>query len=459
MTRARSVLLVAFMLLGSIGCGRNLTRPAETQALGGAPGTPANATGGGDCAGLPTAPKSDRVDLYTPSFSNPTRVINPLFPIARLDRVLMLGNSDGEALRVETTLLARTKTFRLNGRRVEALVSQYVSWADRRIHEVAFDWYAQDDHGAVWYLGEDVFNYEDGRIANTDGTWQAGRNVPAAMIMPPNPQIGDAWRPEDLCGLVFEEVVATAAGITVQGPRGPISGALKVRELHMDGTFEDKTFAPGYGEFSTGSGGNLEAVALAVPTDAVPGPVPAELRALSKGSAEVFRAAKARQWSRMSATLEAMTEAWEKFQRRGVPSMLNERMSAALDDLEESVQARNAAKSRQASIDVGLTTLDLELRYRSRAQIDLALIEVWARQLIVDSEARDRSAVRGDIATIQVIRQRLAGHCRGDIDSRIGDLETISQAPELDSATDRAERLQASLARYTDDDGDLNRLR
>ena len=36
----------------------------------------------------------------------------------------------------------------------------------------------------------------------------------------------------------------------------------------MDGGTEEKTFAPGYGEFYTAGGGDVEALALAVPTDA-----------------------------------------------------------------------------------------------------------------------------------------------------------------------------------------------
>ena len=48
----------------------------------------------------------------------------------------------------------------------------------------------------------------------------------------------------------------------------------------MDGTTEDKTFAPGYGEFYTAGGGDVEALALAVPTDAASGPTPAELQPL-----------------------------------------------------------------------------------------------------------------------------------------------------------------------------------
>ena len=51
--------------------------------------------------------------------------------------------------------------------------------------------YAQADDGSVWYLGEDVFNYEDGAIADTAGTWFAGIDGPAAMIMPADPKVGD----------------------------------------------------------------------------------------------------------------------------------------------------------------------------------------------------------------------------------------------------------------------------
>lgn len=233
---------------------------------------------------LPVAPESERVDLATPSFSNPTSVTNPLFPISNINQVLLLGSVGGVPFRAEYTLLPGTKTISLNGQQVETLVVQYLAYLDGRIHEVALDWYGQADDGAVWYFGEDVFNYEDGVIADTEGTWLAGRDGPVAMIMPADPQAGDVYRPENIPGLVFEEVTVKSVGVTVDGPRGAVEGALVVRELHMDGTFEDKTFAPGYGEFHTGSGSDLEAAALAVPTDALPGPLPAELKTLLDGA-------------------------------------------------------------------------------------------------------------------------------------------------------------------------------
>ena len=79
-------------------------------------------------------------------------------------------------------------------------MSQYVAFLDGRIQEVAYDFYAQADDGSVWYLGEDVFNFADGAIVDTHGTWIAGKDGPGAMIMPADPQIGDTYRPENIPG-------------------------------------------------------------------------------------------------------------------------------------------------------------------------------------------------------------------------------------------------------------------
>ena len=63
-------------------------------------------------------------------------------------------------------------------------------FSDSRIQEIALDWYAQADDGAVWYLGEDVADYKDGVIYTHEGTWLAGRDGPAAMIMPARLKVG-----------------------------------------------------------------------------------------------------------------------------------------------------------------------------------------------------------------------------------------------------------------------------
>src|SRR5918995_113446 len=153
---------------------------------------------------LPAALAAIVAAIPSTSTGRPSERI-PQPPLGEL-RMLLLGRAEGKALRVEVTLLPRTKTIRWRGVRIAALESQYVAFLGGRLHEVALDWYAQADDGSVWYLGEDVFNYDEGAIADTDGTWVAGEDAPIAMIMPARPRVGDVYRPENAPGVVFEEV-------------------------------------------------------------------------------------------------------------------------------------------------------------------------------------------------------------------------------------------------------------
>jgi len=442
---ARSITLLAVLAAAALlaeGCKDSPTSidassldatTASARAGGVGPG---GICRGEDGAPLPTAPHRARVDLDKPVFSNPTDITNPLFPVSNQARVLLLGHVDGLPLRIEVTLLANTRVIDLHPRPVETLVSQFVAFLDGRIHEVAVDHYAQADDGAVWYLGEDVFNYEDGVVADNEGTWLAGIDGRAAMIMPADPQIGDVWRPEDICGLVFEEVTATSTGVTVIGPSGQIQGALMVEELHMDGVLEPKTFAPGYGEFTSGSAaGDLEALALAVPPDALSTPTPAELETLFSGAVEIFDAAQSGDWNAPSAILGTMTSAWNGFQGGDVPPLLDTQMDGVLAALATAVAAQQAAGAGQAAIDVARASLDLQLRHRPVAEVDLDLLDLWARQLLIDIVAGDQGGILGDIVTIQWIRDRLAGAVDdaelSRVDARVGELRAAGRTRDL----------------------------
>jgi hypothetical protein len=407
----------------------------------------------------PTAPDSQRVDLVKPTFSVPTTVDNPLFPISDLHSAILLGNDEGNPLRIETVLLPEPKVIEVDGQRVETLVSQFVSYLDGRIHEVALDWYAQDDAGNVWYFGEDVFNYEDGVVADTDGTWIAGEDGPPGMIMPADPEVGQAYRPENIPDLVFEEVTVKTLDLTVDGPRGPVSSAMVGTENHLlEGNYEDKTFAPGYGEFASGVGANLEALALAVPTDAQPGGVPPELEAVSRGASEVFAAADSGDWEAATRSLDSMTAAWDAHRATGtVPPLLDVQMGQALDALRgnalmPAVDDHNPEGARNAALDVEMAALDLELQYRPPTGVDLGRLDVWANQLAVDSasDEADTGQVAGDVSSLEWIWDRIAHRLdQADVDAIESQLEALRVAADDEdtaAAAEAAPRLVETVA-------------
>jgi hypothetical protein len=400
---------------------------------------------------LSVAPDTARVDTDTPTFSDPTSITNRLFPGSHQESVLLLGRVDGKPFRTEVTLLPETRIIEWRGQKVETLVSQYVAFLGGRIHEVAYDFYAQADDGSVWYFGEDVFNFADGKIVDTHGTWIAGKDGPAAMIMPADPAVGDVYRPENIPGFVFEEVTVKSADETVRGPLGAIDGGLVVEELHMDGATEAKTFAPGYGEFYTAGGGDVEALALAVPTDAAPGPTPAELETLSNGALGVFEAAGSDDWSEASTTLEDMARAWRSYKAHEVPKLIEPRMTRALGSLADAVDARASARTRQAAIDAAQLSLDLQLRYKPPAEVDMARFDLWLAQLALDAATSDASAVTGDFFTLDYIRDRIVNALDGPdatlINSRLEELQGAVGDADFAAAIEATDQLRGALAR------------
>jgi hypothetical protein len=407
--------------------------------------------GGSGPAPLPTAPDSERVDLDEPTFSDPTTVDNPLFPTSELHSAILLGNDEGHPLRIETVLLPDPKVIEGDGDRVETLELQFVAYMDGRIHEVALDWYAQDDSGNVWYFGEDVFNYADGVVADTEGTWIAGEDGPPGMIMPADPQVGQVFRPENIPDFVFEEVVVSQVDLTVDGPRGPVDGAIVGTENHLlEGHYEDKTFAPGYGEFRSGVGGSLEALALGVPTDSLDGGVPVELAALSRGASEVFTAAGTDDWGAAATALEAMDAAWSAHRASAqVPPLLAVQMDDALDalagdPLQPAVDERNPEGARNAALDAQMAALDLQLQYRPPTDIDLERFRVWANQLLVDtaSDKAEAGNLAGDVTTLEWVWDRIAhtldqGAVR-DIEAQLEDLRAAADDEDVATAADAA---------------------
>lgn len=399
---------------------------------------------------LPVAPVSARVDLTQPTFSNPTIIDNPLFPVSTVEQTLLVGHIGPAAFRVSYTLLPGTTPISWKGQTIQTRAIQYVAYEDRHIVEYALDWYAQADDGSVWYFGEDVFSYEDGALANRDGTWLVERDGPLAMIMPAMPVVGNVYRVENIPARVFEEVTVTDIATTLDGPSGPITGGMTGQQLHMNASYSDKIFAPGYGEFLTQIDTDLEALALAVPIDALPGAVPSQLTTLVAGAVAVFDSADAADWTAATSTVSGMNTAWTQFKLGQVPPRLKPLMDTALTALTQAVTAQKAAAARQAAVDVEQVGLDLQLRHRAPAAVDLDRAATFTRQLLVDVDASEAGAVKGDVLSLGYVRDRiahtLATSPRNAVNGHIANLTTASTAGDLEAAATEAELFLATLA-------------
>ena len=96
---------------------------------------------------------------------------------------------------------------------VTALVVRDREWLNDQLKEDTRDWVAQDKDGNVWYFGEAVDNYENGKLVNHDGSWEAGVDgAKPGIVMLNNPKVGDTYRQEYYPGKAEDMGTVVAVG-------------------------------------------------------------------------------------------------------------------------------------------------------------------------------------------------------------------------------------------------------
>jgi hypothetical protein len=182
-------------------------------------------------------------------FSHPRAITNPYLPLALLKQDIIEGSEGGKKTRVERTALPdKRRTFTINGKEVETLVVEDRAYEDGKLAEVALDYFAQDDNGRVYYFGEDVDEYKDGRIVSHEGSWLLGKDTPVpGVLLPAYPKVGDKFNSEDVSKEISEadEVVSVSESVTV--PAGTFKDCVKTKEVCGDGSVEYKYYAKGVG--------------------------------------------------------------------------------------------------------------------------------------------------------------------------------------------------------------------
>lgn len=120
-------------------------------------------------------------------------------------------------------------------------------WIDDELVEDTSDYLAQHKNGNVWYFGEDVDNYENGKVVDHRGSWRAGVSgaQPGIWVMQ-SPAIGESYRQEYYSGEAEDvaEVVSITENVTV--PYGSFTNCLKTKDstpLEPD-VYEYKYYCP-----------------------------------------------------------------------------------------------------------------------------------------------------------------------------------------------------------------------
>lgn len=147
-------------------------------------------------AGCVSMNSADRGQSPLPVFSHPQQITNPYLPLASLKQDILQNETE----RVERTARPEIrKTFQVGGQTVEALTVEDREFdAGGELIEATRDYFAQDDDGSVYYMGEDVDEYSHGKITGHSGAWLFGKDTQRlGLLMPAHPKIGDKFKSED----------------------------------------------------------------------------------------------------------------------------------------------------------------------------------------------------------------------------------------------------------------------
>ena len=222
-------------------------------------------------AGAPAStslPRSDDPFVLDPADFT-TEIDNPYWPMVPGTRWTYRElDPDGAEFTVDVTVTSETKTI-ANG--TEARVVRDTVRQDGEIVEDTFDWYAQDAAGAIWYLGEDTAEFENGQVASTEGSFEAGVDgALAGIAVPADPAPGMVYRQEYSAGQAEDSGEVLSVRELVEVPYGAYDGAMLTRDtnaLEPDAA-EYKLYAQGVGPVLTldVSGGSGREELLSVTT-------------------------------------------------------------------------------------------------------------------------------------------------------------------------------------------------
>jgi hypothetical protein len=169
-------------------------------------------------------------ETYDPSidpadFTNSTTIDNPLLPLVPGTTYSYVGGDES----IEVTVTDDTKVIL----GVSCVVVRDTVTLDGEVVEDTLDWYAQDNDGNVWYMGEDTEEYEDGVVVSTEGSWEAGVDgaKPGIVMHANQPPVGEPYQQEYYACEAEDqaEVVSLDEAVTV--PFGQYDNCLQTREL------------------------------------------------------------------------------------------------------------------------------------------------------------------------------------------------------------------------------------
>jgi hypothetical protein len=167
---------------------------------------------------------------------------NPYFPVQPGKVLKMKSDTDTLIL----TFLKETKV--IDGVTVGVLEERETK--DGKLVEISYNFFATDKTtGDVYYFGEDVDMYKDGKVVSHESAWRSGvQGAKFGMQIPGKPKKGDKFYQEVAPKVALDRVEIVSTDETVKTPAGTFQHCVHFKETTpLEADVGHKYFAPGIG--------------------------------------------------------------------------------------------------------------------------------------------------------------------------------------------------------------------
>jgi hypothetical protein len=186
----------------------------------------------------------DSFDLESRHFSSVGR--NRYFILEPGYQLVLEGPEGEHTVTLAVTVLDETKRIG----NIETRVVEERESVDGELIEISRNFFAIcRETNSVFYFGEEVDDYKDGKIISHKGEWLHGENgARAGLMMPGEPVLGAAYYQEVAPGAAMDRGMVAAVDVVLDTPAGEFENCLKIREENpLDHEREFKIHAPGIG--------------------------------------------------------------------------------------------------------------------------------------------------------------------------------------------------------------------
>ncbi len=153
-----------------------------------------------------------------------TNLDNPYFSMPVGKKMIYEARTEDGLERIEIAITGETR--RIMG--VKTLVYLDREFVDGELVEETKDFIAQDGEGNVWYFGEEVDNYENGKLKDHAGAWLAGvAGAKPGIWIKASHIVGDSYRQEYWRGKAEDMAKIVATGETVATSVGTYQNCTK----------------------------------------------------------------------------------------------------------------------------------------------------------------------------------------------------------------------------------------